>query len=182
MKKAPLPDSINPRRLAIANASIHGERSVAHMPRLCDALHTERGTMAVSMTFAQDGQGRTQVFGQVSGALELTCELCLEPVSVSIDQSFEWLVVLSETQAEAEIKEHDPVIAADDILDLSASLQDEILLALPIAPQHSAEEPCTGHSKLRQLAPKSEAVGQTSPFADLDGLLHQPVPLKRHQD
>ena len=69
----------------------------------------------------------------------MTCSKCLEPVQVpELVTDTRFRLAATENQAAQEDREADTeeVIAADPHLDLSALVEDEALLALPMAPSH----------------------------------------------
>ena len=76
----------------------------------------------------------------------MTCARCLEPVAVhELHTDTRFRFAASEQQAAAEDREAEgeEVIAGSPHLDLAALVEDEAILALPMAPVHSA---CEWHS------------------------------------
>jgi uncharacterized protein len=84
------------------------------------------------------GQARLQLV--VDGALPLVCQRCLAAVAadLAIDSLLELLPEGSApTQEELENDDMD-FLPVGDALDVLALIEDEILLALPVAPRHAA--------------------------------------------
>ncbi|WP_290003599.1 YceD family protein [Faucicola atlantae] len=104
------------------------------------------------------------------GTLWQTCQRCLEPVAVPLTIDSEFALLQDESQA-ALVSEDTETILLDEITDderlnLLAMIEDELLVALPLAPKHAQ---C--HMAVTQAGelPKA-AVQQDNPFAVLAAL------------
>ena len=104
------------------------------------------------------------------GALWQTCQRCLEPVAVPLTIDSEFALLHDESQA-ALVSEDTETILLDEITDdaklnLLAMIEDELLVALPLAPKHAH---C--HMAVTQAGELPEAaVQQDNPFAVLAAL------------
>jgi uncharacterized protein len=103
----------------------------------------------VMLTFDVDRQepGRYRVRGHVNGELELTCGRCLEPFRMPVAGSFDLRYVPSTEDAregEREVGEDDLTTAfyADDQIDLTELINEQLHLALPMKPL--CAEDCKG--------------------------------------
>jgi len=85
-----------------------------------------------------DSQRKRYLDLQVQGAVSMTCQRCLEPVSCPIDIVTRLLLVTGHAQADAEPLDEDAydVLVASGALNISELVEDEVILALPLSPMH----------------------------------------------
>lgn len=189
MKLAPLPETINPWRLAKSGAEIRGSVAVSSLPRLAELVVEHKGckevlgVISISLTARQDEQYRVYLQGELNTTLSILCQLCLSPMQVTIDEHFSWLVVKTDEQADSALANHDPVFADEDRVNLLRLIEDEVILELPIAPSHELKEGCLTHESFVPGEDSKEQVQQTElettrPFADLKTLI---ADKKKHQ-
>jgi uncharacterized protein len=70
-------------------------------------------------------------------ALQLTCQRCLQPMTVALDLQPRLRFVQGEARAEALDEDSDEdVLALTPALDLLPLIEDELILALPLVPRH----------------------------------------------
>lgn len=104
------------------------------------------------------------------GILWQTCQRCLEPVAVPLTIDSEFALLQDESQA-ALVSEDTETILLDEITDderlnLLAMIEDELLVALPLAPKHAqCRMAVTQAGELPEAA-----VQQDNPFAVLAAL------------
>ena len=136
----------------------------------------------------------------ISGTVACRCERCLEPVNLSVRErrGFEFFDSAGEADRATEQQAHDAAdsdgsgpspefeqldfLSVDDGLSLKDLVEDEILLALPMAPKHAncrAPAPLGGDARLSDgsVSPgplADEAPATTRPFAGLRDLLKKP--------
>ncbi len=141
----------------------HGDWPLANLPRLQDALRSNAGALAWSVKGVHDGAGRPALAVAVDGTLALTCQRCLEVIEHRVRSSS--VLVLAHTEAEADA---DPVeadgperIVAGPEMALRDLVEDEVLLALPLAPRHERCDAASGEGRTKG----------NMPFAGLKGLL-----------
>jgi uncharacterized protein len=120
---------------------------IASMKRLLSAGVEARGTLAweVESFLGRDQLQRQREFLRVRSTFSpwMTCSKCLEPVAVpELHTDTRFRFAASEQQAAAEDREaeDEEVIAASPHLDLAALVEDEAILALPMAPAHATCE------------------------------------------
>lgn len=152
----------DPFRFAAEARSLGGKVGVAALERLADVVASAEGEVDYRIDGSLDEQGRPRLRLVASGRLELRCQRCLE--GMSWDLALE--TVLQPVRAGQEIPddelEDDEVDAfeVESDLDVIGLVEDEILLALPIAPRHeNCEQPHPANGE-----------GKKSPFAVLAGL------------
>ncbi len=128
------------------------------LPRLA-AMGCEAGTLAYRVCGGENGGGHLSLTIEISGELRLVCQRCLGPLAFPVAARSE--LQLAETESEIEAAEDDTDrVLATKAMDVAALVEDEALLALPMAPLHERCE--TG------MAPG--AAVKAAPFAALAGL------------
>ncbi len=156
---------IDSLEFARKQGSIEGSIAVAALPRLADVVVGENGDVTCRVTGDVDGEGRSYLHLAVSGRLGLRCQRCLQPLAWSLDLHSDLrLMVPGEAWPDDDLADDDSdPIAAESAQALLPLVEDEILLALPIAPRHEACE---------LLAP-AQGGADRSPFAVLAQLKKQ---------
>jgi uncharacterized protein len=143
--------------------ALEGKVAIASLARLCDLLAERAGEVAYGLRGYLDEDGRPRLRIEVTGRFALRCQRCLEPVVhvVASQREFRFLPDAShlpDVADEAAELDDLPLPAPMRVLDW---VEDEILLALPIAPRHEEGE-C--------LAPKNPAAAPDTvgrPFAQI---------------
>lgn len=154
-------------RFAQEADTFQAQFALSRFERLADLLLERSGLCTVRLAGAIDQQQRAWLDLQVQAQLVLCCQHCLGSLPWSLSCSSRLLLLRPGEHDEDEALAEDSydVIEVADGLDLMQLAEEEILLALPIAPRH--ENDC--------LLP--EGAGRTakeSPFAVLDALRSAP--------
>ena len=161
------PFQIDAFKFSRQSERLEGEAAIAELPRLTEFVQDTKGAIAWSLQGGKHSLGYPQLTLKVSGAVNLLCQRCLTPFSVAIDS--ESVLVLAKDDASADEVEAQlddesiDVIPAPEELNVLDLVEDEALLALPIAPKHDV---CPDQAALADPV-KSE---KPSPFAVLKNL------------
>ena len=143
------------------------ERSVGldELPRLADVLAARTGFLSVRLEGWRDDQGKSWLELDVAGELVLECQRCLGGVGLALSvHSRLRLIAPGEEWPDDDLEDDSAdAIAADRELAVLSLVEDEVLLALPIAPRHEQCEPPSG----------SATEHGPSPFAALAALKKQ---------
>jgi uncharacterized protein len=145
--------------------SLHGELPVAGLARLLDALSDSGGNIAYRLRGLTGPRNEPRLALEVDGVLSVRCQRCLEGIvhPVRIRSLLELVGDEKEpTQEEIEDDAKDFLVAEKE-LDVAALIEDELILALPVAPRH---EDCV----LPAAGRLAEEVESASPFSALAGL------------
>jgi uncharacterized protein len=144
---APKVDSV---AFARRRETAEGRVEIATLARLVSAGVEARGMLGweVEGFVGRDQLQRQREYLRVQTTFSpwMTCSRCLEPVLVpELHTDTRFRFAASEQQAATEDREaeEEEVIAASPHLDLAALVEDEAILALPMAPVHPA---CEWHS------------------------------------
>ncbi|HUN69026.1 MAG TPA: YceD family protein [Burkholderiales bacterium] len=148
---------------AKAGSRLQGEWPVAEFLRLHDALRSTAGTLRYELRGVPEEQGRPALRLKVHGTLQLVCQRCLGVLEfpLRIEVSLHLAATQQEMDAEPLEPEGPESIVAGKEMRVQSLVEDEVLLAIPIAPRH---ESCEGGI--------ADAVGaRQTPFAALRGLI-----------
>jgi uncharacterized protein len=136
---------------------ISGSIGIDALPRLA-ATGCDAATLAYRVR-GENGGGRLSLTIEISGELRLVCQRCLGALAFPLAARSE--LELAETESEIEAAEDDiDRVLATKAMDVATLVEDEAILALPMAPLHGRCE--TG------VAP--DAAVKAGPFAALAGL------------
>ena len=148
---------------ARTGGKLQGGWPVADFPRLRDALQADTGSIRYELQGVPEEQGRPALQLRLEGALQLVCQRCLGALEFPF--RIETSLLLAATQAEIDaepIEAQGPErIVAGREMPVHDLIEDELLLAIPIAPRHE-------HCAERKAAP---ADARNTPFAGLRGLM-----------
>ena len=139
-----------------------GEIALSRLSRIESA--DDRGHLDWSATGSTSGRhGGLRLDLSIDGDVVLICQRCLKPMTERLHLRPRFLVASDEAEAEHldQDDEYDVVVGSPDF-DHDALIEDEVILALPIAPRHA-------------VCPDGAGAGVTdlerpSPFASLAGL------------
>lgn len=156
--------------LARSAARVEREFAVAGFARLRDRLAEPTGVAVASAEFAVQGRWPVARLA-VTADVVLTCQRCLGAMRRRV--SSESRLVFAE-EAEPELPEGFEAVGGDPRrLDLAALVEDELLLGLPIIPQHDDAEACRLPAGAAGATDEERAGASDTrrPFAGLKDLL-----------
>lgn len=152
-----LPEHVDVARLAARSARLQSVTPVSAMARLAELLVDVAGNVDSDLRFSE----RQWIDGEASATVRVTCQRCLEPMSVALDARIRLAVDVDDAQVP---DDREAVMSDNGDISPLALVEDELILALPIVPMH-AEGECTV-----RLAEKSAPAERESPFAVLQQL------------
>lgn len=161
---------------AAAGAELSGNWPMQTMPRLTRSQTAPQDVAFAPVQWSARGESRAvrggaaQIWLQIGAQTEvwLACQRCLQPYKTTVEVITSLHFVRDEAEAEAldPDSEHD-VLALTGALNLRELIEDELLLALPIAPRH---EVCPQPLPVAPAQPGLAEAPAASPFAALAGL------------
>lgn len=158
---------IDSLEFARSGAELRGEVQVDVLERLVDGLYDSTGILSYVLTGRTDARQRPGLQLAVSGNLNLKCQRCLGKLVYPVAVETRLLLLDGPSKStDVEIDDLDAV-AADSELDVWSLVEDEVLLAQPMAARHEAGE-C-------QAAVATGRDGAASPFAVLAGMKQKQV-------
>lgn len=123
--------------------TLQGQTPLAAYPRFAEEVLGDPA--AESVTWHAQGQWQAQTGGaghawlvlEVHTQATLTCQRCLQPVEVPLEVQRDFRFVKDEATAQAQDddSEEDLLVMSRDF-DLQTLIEDELLMALPLVPQH----------------------------------------------
>jgi uncharacterized protein len=119
---------------------MEGRLGAERVPRLAGACAGLGEGLRVRLVFGMDEAGVAFVDVSVEGVYEFTCQRCLGPVQMTRHDQSRVLVARDDAEARAlEGRGESLVCSPGASIALDALVEDEVLLALPLAPCHVPE-------------------------------------------
>lgn len=139
----PLPEFVDPFRLAGQQTRMNGVVPVAAMTRIAALVRDDSGMVEVALRFRMSASGVPRVDGRVRMTAHLTCQRCLDPLDLELAPEFKVAFTDGgEAAGRAELAAGYEPMECDGRTGLTTIVEDEILLALPDFPVHQTG-PCT---------------------------------------
>lgn len=139
MKQGPLPKSVDARKACIKVLELSGSVKASALSRLASVVSCEDTTISASLRFLRDEQRRFVVSTQVAGKVEVRCERCLEFMPLEVEAQSNLMLCSSDEQAQQCPSHYEPLVYTGEELDLYEVIEEELLLALPVAPMHDRQ-------------------------------------------
>jgi uncharacterized protein len=140
MAETQLPQQINILRETDRGTDLNGALAIKGMTRLAPLLLNDDGEVIVNLQFGKDKEGWRFVKGKTDASVSMTCQRCLQPVSVELNGEFDLSPVLSDSQAKSLPSHYEPLLVERDGQSLLPIIEDELILQLPLVPMHDTEE------------------------------------------
>lgn len=156
----------DPLEFARGRRCIEGDIALSRCVRLQDRLASLEGAIHFKLSGFLNESGDPGLRCEVQSRLKVLCQRCLEPMDYSLQLDSSLLLTNDEHLFDVDDPEAPDRIPIQRDLPVAALVEDEILLALPMAPHH-AENVCKG--------PPAADTGKLHPFAVL-------ARLKTHQE
>lgn len=154
-----LPAFIDPVRLAQTGCVLQGQIAVAECSRIVDRLCSTAGQVSFEWLFTKNEQQRPIIQGWVKAPLQLLCQRCLKQMCWQVEAKVA-LVVLTEGQSDAHLPPgYEALVLTKTPVSLKTLIEDEIILALPIAAMHDV---CQTNDYC--LTVQEEEAGNDNPF------------------
>jgi uncharacterized protein len=134
--------NIEPQAFARDHGNRAGELAVSAFERLSDLLAGDDGSVRFEVSGRLDGERQMWLSVHLEGSLQLACQRCLEPVAWHFDFDSRLMLVPEGRALPDETLEEDDwdPIPVGSRLDLIALFEDEVMLAMPVAPRHESCE------------------------------------------
>jgi uncharacterized protein len=167
---AGLPDLVDCARLAVEAARFERVYELGDLPRLKDLLADPRGTLSANFVFAKLATGRAGAEVTVTARPMLVCQRCMQGFDLALTGRSE--VEFAGGDAAAADSEHELVGTENGLVSLRELAEEELLLALPLAPACSTPLTCGKAPGYASGEQTREAPGEMRrPFSALQDLL-----------
>jgi len=158
------PSSIDPVQLADKGARLTGEITLAAMPRLAQMCRRDGGSVNIDLHFERsDPNGLRVMHGTVRASMPVTCQRCLNEMALELTIEPR-LIVLRPGERE-DLERDAEVLVVERPVSLSALVEDELLLAMPMIPMHA---PASCAASIRPAGAGTEP--SANPFSVLEQL------------
>lgn len=159
-----LPEHIEPCMLAEKGTRLIGNLDLGRMTRLRPSLYRSPGAVAVELQFRKDEHGNRLVTGGWSTRIWVICQRCLEPMEIALSREVR-IEFVQGTQEWGMSLDFEPMqVFESETVSLLEMVEDELILALPMAPVHTSGD-CQGRRERgKNIGP---AVENQSPFGVL---------------
>lgn len=142
MLKTKLPRAIDLAKFTEQCDHLEGVLVLADMTRLQEMLRCKQnlGEAEVSVEGGIDQQGLRYLKGRVVADVPLQCQRCLQIMVTHLDLKFLLSPVYNDEEAARLPQAYEALYLTQAEVDLLTIIEDELLLALPLAPKHNAKE------------------------------------------
>lgn len=145
---------------------IEGHLTIEQCTRLKELLNADIHNKVATDTINYQLQGEVDDLGQphlrlfIQADLTATCQRCLEPMQLNLNRQYHYMITSVESE---QLEDSDDIDLQEPspAMDLLSLIEDEIIMAVPIAPTH--EQNCGP-----QITQSGE---KPNPFAALKGLI-----------
>ena len=162
--RGPLPELVDPFRLARRRARIRSAAPLAAMARLEALLRDVTGSAEVDLRFGLAAAGAVRLEGSIGLLASVTCQRCLGPLALRLRREVEVSFTGGDEALEkAELAAGYEPLDCKGTIELTTLIEDEILLALPDFPMHP-----------RDACPAARGTDAPAPEATGRGLGHLP--------
>jgi len=150
-----------------------GTISIAALPRLAAAVAGINGQASAELQAKHDG-GQVTVQGKVEANLMLTCQRCFGNMHFPVKADLNLAWVRDEKEAVSLPAVYEPLLSASGRVKIADLIEDELLLALPMAARHAAPQECgAGVRSTARPAVTDAKEKRRKPFAALESLKHR---------
>lgn len=155
-----VPEMVDAWRMVAARREFEGRIPLASMSRLAGSLLQPEGEVACRIAFGTDALKVPFVELRIEAELPLQCQSSLRRFLMPVRLQQRLGLVRDEADEAALPPEYEALLVpADGLLKPAALVEDELILALPVAPD---ADPVA-----REFAPGEEEIARASPFAAL---------------
>jgi uncharacterized protein len=172
-------DQVNAKELSARAAVVERRLELAQLERVTEAGGLPGTRIDAQLRFGTF-EGRTTVDVRVDGVTVVACQRCLQPCANAVDESA--LVMVVRDEDEVVPGGYEPFVGTPEHLSLTALIEEQVLLAMPLVPTHEpgdpqcrpsadAVVPLAPSSGERPSAAQAATAEKQTPFANLRELL-----------
>lgn len=161
-----LPTLVDPLRLAQEKCTLRGQIAIEQFARVLDSLCGTQGEVAFEWRFTTINE-QPIIEGWVNAPLQMVCQRCLQPMTYYLGTSVS-LAILTEGQNDDNLPAgYEALIVSETPVSLLALVEDEIILALPVAVMH---DECPTNNYCLPVDSDKGVIKQHNPFQVLKRL------------
>lgn len=168
-----IPEYVDTRKVFAQQTLIEGALPISRLARFREAILDTEGDVQVTLQFLLDESFRKIIRGTLQADVHVTCQRCLEPMPITLQDTFELAVVYKEEQALKLPKTLDPWFCEDVKLVLADIIEEQLILCMPIVSyheQHCIEKLEFEAKRTNKTNAKQDDKGSENPFSILQKL------------
>jgi len=165
----PFPHYVDARKVFSQKGKFAGHLSNEKFDRLRDLLVEGHFSVYAELHFSIGERGRRMIEGSVDAQLAVACQRCLKPLELTLADDIRLALVQDEEAAAKLDDEIEPWIDAEYRLDPANIVEEQLLLAMPLAAYHDESE-CQIELSSSNATGVLSAEREPSPFAILKEL------------
>lgn len=155
----PIPPHFDPWQFARQEQEKSYQLPLAQTQELSAAYgFAPEATIRLQLRGYVDSQKQCHLAGRVAAELRTTCARCLEALPLALDESFDYVLVVTEEQPVS--GEWESLLCPDEELNLAWWMEEEVLLAIPMIAKHE-------HCEAPHFAQEAMPEDRPNPFAVL---------------
>jgi len=135
MTEAQIPAYVDVRKVFDQDAKFSGSLGLERLPRFSDCLASTHCKVWANLRFCTD-TGHRVILGDISANADVSCQRCLEPVSIELGDEIKLAVLDSEEQLETLEERWEPWIIDDPKIQLASLVEEQLMLCLPLVSYH----------------------------------------------
>jgi uncharacterized protein len=160
---------VDVRKAAARESVVSGAVSLPELPRLCDALASDSGTIEARCEFSRDEENRSIVALAVSAQVQVACQRCLQAMPLALKAENRLAIVGDDDMAKQLPAHLDPWIVEGEQGDLWRLVEDELILELPAVAYHDTDA-CKKLLDAYRQPPATPETDGDNPFKVLEQL------------
>lgn len=140
MQKVKLPLTVDPVKDAQRRLDYQGYYAADQLQRLSESVVKVLSDAQVTISFFIDPQKLVVMKGQATVDVELECQRCNEPFSQTLECEFAYSPIRNLDKIDELPEIYEPIEFNEfGEIDLIGTIEDELMLCLPIVPMHNSE-------------------------------------------
>lgn len=143
-----LPKFIQPLHMAERGVLLQGQLSLQQLSRLQDLLVNSTGEVQINWQLGIDDNGFAYIRGNLDTVLPLRCQRCWGTMMYPLHLMVSLSPILGEASVKKLPEQYEPLVLTEDQVTVADVIEEEILLALPLAAKHE-DEGCASPSEPR---------------------------------
>ena len=166
-------DLVDCVRLGKEGATLERVFALRDLPRLADSLSDSSGEVSASYEFGLTENAKAGVRIAVRAEPIVQCQRCMLPFGLRVATQSDIEFASGESQAGGCVA-REPVVMRGGMVSLRDLAEEELILALPVAPACSTPETCGRAPSFDDGAGAAPATQTVRPFSGLQDLLKKP--------
>jgi len=131
-----LPDQLKLFNFAKKEISLSGLYQISDFPRITEIASNKKDNVRVELSFYLKNNKTPCVEGIIELDIVLTCQRCLDDLSIAVKIDFNLAFVRNDQQSEELDSHYDIYVIEEEELATFDLISDEILLSIPMVPTH----------------------------------------------